>query len=87
MLINCDSHPNESKEKETSMQYKTKLDSNLTLFFKVNQIMNKIKIYLFLISGMIGYGMAKAAVHQLVKSLAQDKGGLPEGAFVSAILP
>lgn len=37
--------------------------------------------------GMIGYGMAKAAVHQLVKSLAAEKSGLPEGAFVTAILP
>ena len=31
--------------------------------------------------GMIGYGMAKAAVHQLVKSLAAKKSGLPEGTF------
>eukprot|EP00164_Ancoracysta_twista_P016789 GFYU01028334.1.p1 GENE.GFYU01028334.1~~GFYU01028334.1.p1 ORF type:complete len:119 (-),score=49.96 GFYU01028334.1:150-506(-) len=37
--------------------------------------------------GMIGYGLAKAAVHQLVKSLATDKGGLPEGAKCVAILP
>ncbi len=39
------------------------------------------------IAGMIGYGMAKAAVHQLVHSLACDKSGLPGSAFVSAILP
>jgi len=38
-------------------------------------------------SGMIGYGMAKAAVHQLTKSLAQGDGGLPKGAKVAAILP
>lgn len=38
-------------------------------------------------SGMIGYGMAKAAVHQLVKSLASTDAGLPKDAFVSAILP
>jgi len=37
--------------------------------------------------GMIGYGIAKAAVHQLVNSLAHTNGGLPESAFVSAILP
>eukprot|EP00730_Choanoeca_flexa_P008484 TRINITY_DN12495_c0_g3_i1.p1 TRINITY_DN12495_c0_g3~~TRINITY_DN12495_c0_g3_i1.p1 ORF type:complete len:235 (+),score=57.51 TRINITY_DN12495_c0_g3_i1:37-741(+) len=37
--------------------------------------------------GMIGYGMAKAAVHQLVKSLAADGSGLPEGASAVAILP
>jgi len=36
---------------------------------------------------MIGYGMAKAAVHQLVKSLAADKSGLPTGAAALAILP
>ena len=37
------------------------------------------------IPGMIGYGMAKAAVHQLVKSLAEPKSGLPEGAFCAGI--
>ena len=36
---------------------------------------------------MIGYGMAKAAIHQLVKSLAADKSGLPDGTFVAATLP
>nr|XP_006825946.1 PREDICTED: dihydropteridine reductase-like isoform X2 [Saccoglossus kowalevskii] len=38
-------------------------------------------------AGMIGYGMAKAAVHQLVKSLAAEGSGLPEKACVTAILP
>lgn len=37
--------------------------------------------------GMIGYGLAKAAVHQLTKSLAAPKSGLPDGAQVFAILP
>jgi len=37
--------------------------------------------------GMIGYGVAKAAVHQLTKSAAATKGGLPEGARSLAILP
>ncbi|KAI4480040.1 PREDICTED: dihydropteridine reductase [Polistes canadensis] len=37
--------------------------------------------------GMIGYGMAKAAVHQLTKSLASKDSGLPEDSIVSAILP
>jgi len=37
--------------------------------------------------GMIGYGIAKAAVHQLVKSLASNGSGLPSGAVVTAILP
>lgn len=37
--------------------------------------------------GMIGYGMAKAAVHQLTKSLGAKDGGLPDGAKVVAILP
>lgn len=36
---------------------------------------------------MIGYGMAKAAVHQLTKSLAEPDSGLPEGASAVAILP
>jgi len=37
--------------------------------------------------GMIGYGMAKAAVHQLVKSLGSQNGGLPTKAAAVAILP
>lgn len=37
--------------------------------------------------GMIGYGMAKAAVHQLTKSLAGSNSGLPEDSLVIAILP
>lgn len=37
--------------------------------------------------GMIGYGMAKAAVHQLTKSLAGSNSGLPEDSLVVAILP
>ena len=37
--------------------------------------------------GMIGYGMAKAAVHQLISSLSGDNGGLPENSCVAAILP
>uniref|UniRef100_A0AC34QB05 Dihydropteridine reductase n=1 Tax=Panagrolaimus sp. JU765 TaxID=591449 RepID=A0AC34QB05_9BILA len=37
---------------------------------------------------MIGYGLAKAAVHQLCKSLANaDAAGLPKGTTVLAILP
>ncbi|GJJ73872.1 dihydropteridine reductase [Entomortierella parvispora] len=36
---------------------------------------------------MIGYGMAKAAVHQLVASLAGPDSGLPADAKVNAILP
>lgn len=37
--------------------------------------------------GMIGYGLAKAAVHHLTKSLAEPKSGLPEGCQAFAILP
>ena len=33
-------------------------------------------------AGMVGYGMAKAAVHQLTKSLSEPKSGLPENAKV-----
>jgi NAD(P)-dependent dehydrogenase (short-subunit alcohol dehydrogenase family) len=36
---------------------------------------------------MIGYGMAKAAVHQLVLSLASKDSGLPAGSSTLAILP
>ncbi|XP_050732485.1 dihydropteridine reductase-like [Eriocheir sinensis] len=38
-------------------------------------------------AGMIGYGMAKAAVHQLTKSLGQDNSGLPKNSTAVAILP
>ncbi|XP_062856716.1 quinoid dihydropteridine reductase a [Trichomycterus rosablanca] len=37
--------------------------------------------------GMMGYGMAKAAVHQLCESLAGENSGLPAGAVAVAILP
>ncbi|XP_050298220.1 dihydropteridine reductase [Anthonomus grandis grandis] len=37
--------------------------------------------------GMIGYGMAKAAVHHLTKSLAGKDSGLPTNSTVLAILP
>jgi dihydropteridine reductase len=37
--------------------------------------------------GMIGYGMAKAAVHQLTKSLATSGSGLPDNSLVVSILP
>ena len=37
--------------------------------------------------GMIGYGMAKAAVHQLTKSLAGNNSGLPDNSLVVSILP
>jgi dihydropteridine reductase len=38
-------------------------------------------------AGMIGYGMAKAAVHQLVSSLSQQNSGLPADTTVLGILP
>ncbi|XP_063221697.1 dihydropteridine reductase [Bacillus rossius redtenbacheri] len=37
--------------------------------------------------GMIGYGIAKAAVHQLTKSLAGENSGLPANCLAVAILP
>lgn len=37
--------------------------------------------------GMIGYGLAKAAVHHMTKSLAAKGGGLPEQVTVLSILP
>ena len=36
---------------------------------------------------MMGYGMAKAAVHQLTKSLGDKKSGLPENSVALALLP
>ncbi|CAG9538499.1 unnamed protein product [Cercopithifilaria johnstoni] len=38
-------------------------------------------------SKMLGYGMAKAAVHQLTKSLAPKKSGIPDESTVVALLP
>ena len=38
-------------------------------------------------SGMIGYGMAKGAIHQLTKSLAQEGSGIPSESHVLSILP
>uniref|UniRef100_A0A2K6VDY7 Dihydropteridine reductase n=1 Tax=Onchocerca volvulus TaxID=6282 RepID=A0A2K6VDY7_ONCVO len=38
-------------------------------------------------SGMLGYGMAKAAINQLTKSLAAKKSGMPDESTVVAILP
>uniref|UniRef100_A0A6I8PIK2 Dihydropteridine reductase n=1 Tax=Ornithorhynchus anatinus TaxID=9258 RepID=A0A6I8PIK2_ORNAN len=37
--------------------------------------------------GMIGYGMAKGAVHQLCQSLAGNNSGLPPGSAAIAVLP
>ena len=37
--------------------------------------------------GMVGYGMAKGAVHQLCQSLAGANSGLPSGSAAVAILP
>ncbi|PVV04300.1 hypothetical protein BB560_001205 [Smittium megazygosporum] len=37
--------------------------------------------------GMIGYGLAKAAVHQLIKSLSMKGSGMPENSRVLGILP
>lgn len=37
--------------------------------------------------GMIGYGMAKAAVHHLTKTLAAENSGMPKGSLVAAVLP
>ncbi|XP_026320863.1 dihydropteridine reductase [Hyposmocoma kahamanoa] len=37
--------------------------------------------------GMIGYGLAKAAVHQLTKSLGAKDSGLPENSLAVAIMP
>lgn len=36
---------------------------------------------------MIGYGVAKSAVHHLTKSIADKDGGLPSNSCALAILP
>ena len=46
-----------------------------------------MELLIFCCTGMIGYGMAKAAIHQLVQSLASEGGGLPNNASALAILP
>lgn len=38
-------------------------------------------------AGMMGYGLAKAAVHQLVSSLGAADSGLPPNTSVLAVLP
>lgn len=38
-------------------------------------------------TGMIGYGIAKAAVHSLTKTLAAKDSGLPGNSLSVAILP
>lgn len=44
-------------------------------------------LYYIALTGMLGYGMAKAAVHQLVQSLKSSDGGLPADCSVLGILP
>ena len=57
----------------------------LDKFLKLNYFLSGAKPALAGTPGMIGYGMAKAAVHQLVKSLSCPKSGLPEGAFCAGV--
>ncbi|KFD55917.1 hypothetical protein M513_03041 [Trichuris suis] len=46
-----------------------------------------LNVILIICLGMTAYGMAKAAVHQMTKSLGERKGGLPPEASVVCILP
>lgn len=50
-------------------------------------MMTSAKASLIATPGMAGYGMAKAATNQLVKSLAAEGNGLPKGVSTIAILP
>lgn len=55
---------------------------------EVQTVVNYIFHCFFLTTaGMIEYGMAKAAVHQLTKSLAADNSGLPPNSLSVANLP
>lgn len=48
---------------------------------------NVVSLLLNFVLGMMGYGMSKAAVHQLTQSLAADGSGMPSGSLSVAILP
>lgn len=54
-------------------------------FFVIWIILRGINFCIY--PGMIGYGMAKAAVHQLTKSLAAESSGMPSNSLVVATLP
>lgn len=58
-------------------------DDILSIFLKLPSL----SLSLSLSVGMVGYGMAKAAVHQLCESLAGQNSGLPAGTVAVAILP
>lgn len=67
----------------------TIVNDHFLFFFFENHRSNHITDSLSPIStlGMIGYGIAKAAVHQLVKSLAGENSGIPANSTVLATLP
>lgn len=44
-------------------------------------------LIIYFVKGMIGYGMAKASVHHLTKTLAAPGSGLPANCTAVAILP
>jgi dihydropteridine reductase len=50
-------------------------------------LFTKKLLYPYSITGMVGYGMAKAAVHQLTKSLSGENSGMPANSLVVATLP
>lgn len=50
-------------------------------------IKGAIVTLMYQLIGMMGYGMAKGAVHQLTKSLAGENSGLPANSLVASILP
>ncbi|VDP23217.1 unnamed protein product [Schistosoma margrebowiei] len=50
-------------------------------------VLSFIRSLFWCVVAMLGYGMAKAAVHQLTKSLAGQNSGLPNGSCVLAISP
>jgi dihydropteridine reductase len=69
---------------EKSIMVRTK---TRTIFREGLLVLSGAKAALKATPGMVGYGMAKAAVHHLTKSLAQPTSGLPTHAKVTAILP
>uniref|UniRef100_A0A9L0RIL5 Dihydropteridine reductase n=1 Tax=Equus caballus TaxID=9796 RepID=A0A9L0RIL5_HORSE len=66
------------------------LFKNCDLMWKQSVWTSTISSYLAALEGtpgMMGYGMAKSAVHQLCQSLASKNSGMPSGSTAVAVLP
>jgi dihydropteridine reductase len=78
-----------------NLQFKTDLNESIFVIFSQPRelirngllVLTGAQAALHPTPGMIGYGLAKAGVHHLTKSLADASSGLPESSKVVAILP